>query len=208
MNGIRRLTSRAIPLEANNIDTDQIFPSRFTGRPRENGAFKRYFLHDQRFDAAGKPIASSILNNPALEGAQIIVGADNYACGSARAGAVHTHVDYGIRVIIAASFGPVFTAVAYKSGLLTIQLPADAAKTLRDMLLAAPGTELTVDLMEGAVVAPGGISYRFEVDPFVRKILIEGLSEVELTLSHSDDLDRFEAGQQHRMPWVGPITLD
>lgn len=208
MSGIRTLTSPAVPLDANNIDTDQIFPTRFTGRPRENGAYARYFLHDQRFDADGEAIPSSPLNDPGLGGAQIVVAAENYACGSARPGAIHAHLDFGIRVIIAASFGPVFGSVAYKSGLLTIQLPSAQVDALRRMLLAAPGTALTVDLAEQTVSAPDGTRFGFEIDPFVRKIVMDGVSEIDLTLSHAADHARYESMRAQRMPWVGPIALD
>lgn len=203
---LEKLTSVAVPIVANNVDTDQIFPSRFTGRSRTGGAFSTYFFHDCRFGPAGNKLGDFILNDARMVGAQIIVAADNYACGSARPGAVYAHTDYGIRVIIAESFGPVFAAVAYKAGLLTIQLTADHVKNLREQLLGRLGAEITVDLREQFVVAPNGTHLAFDIDPFVKKIVMGGLSEIELTLGLKDKLDEFETRQRHSLPWLFQST--
>src|SRR3954454_22381581 len=102
------LKAIAIPLGFDNIDTDQIFPSRFSSKNRADGMFGEYLLHDHRFDDNGVKKRDFIFNDERLQGAQILVAAGNYACGSARPGAVFAHIDYGFRALIAESFGPVF----------------------------------------------------------------------------------------------------
>src|ERR1700761_7221970 len=114
------LKARAVPFTMDNVDTDQIFPSRFVSKDRADGEYGDYFLHDQRFDEAGNLKSQFILNDQRYHGARIIVASANYACGSARPGAIYSHLDYGISAIIAESYGSVFPTVAYKSGLLTI----------------------------------------------------------------------------------------
>ena len=125
------LTAVAAPLAIDNIDTDQIFPARFANRQRQDGNFGIYYLHDRRFDRDGNPRPDFILNDKRLQGAKIVVAAANYACGSGRSGAIFDQIDFGIRAIVAESFGAVFSSVAYKSGILTIQLSRDEVAAIR-----------------------------------------------------------------------------
>jgi 3-isopropylmalate/(R)-2-methylmalate dehydratase small subunit len=176
-----KLTAVAAPIVTDNIDTDQIFPARFMSKDRADGMFGNYFLHDQRFDENGSKRDDFILNDKRLKNARIIVASANYACGSARPGAIFSHLDYGVHAVIAESFGPLFAAVAYKSGLLTVRLTKEETKYLRDKLLENIGAEITIDLDHQVVVAPDGRAFEFEIDHFVKRMFMEGLSEIDLT---------------------------
>jgi len=196
------VTAVAAPIAMDKIDTDQVFPGRFSSKSREGGAFGSYFLHDLRFDENGREKADFILNDKRLSNVQIIVASENYACGSGRAGAIYAHIDYGIRAIIAESFGPVFSAVAYKSGLLTIQLDREQVAFLRRSLLENLGACLTIDLPRQRVTAPDGTQIDFEIDPFVKRIIMEGLNEIEFTLALERRIEAFEVQQRAALPWV------
>ncbi len=201
MAGFTTFTATAAPIAASNVDTDQIFPARFSSKNRADGNFGTYFLHDRRFDPSGVPITDFILNDPRLQDVGIIVAAANYGAGSGRPGAIFSHLDYGIRAIIAESYGPVFLSAAYKSGLLTIEVgPADA-EALRARLLADLGSAVTIDLPAQTITA-GDLRIDFAIDPFVKRIVAEGLSETDLTLSFSDLIDAFETNKRRTEPWL------
>jgi len=202
MSGFEVLTAVAVPFAVDKVDTDRIFPSRFQAKKRADGKFGEYFLHDERFDEKGKKRGDCILNDSRYEGAKIIVAASAYACGSARPPAIYAHLDFGIEVIIAESFGPVFPTVSYKSGLLSIQLPKDEVGYLRGKLLEQPGSSVTVDLKRQVVMAPDGKEFAFDIDPFVKKMFIKGISEINLTMSFQEKIEAFEARQMERMPWL------
>ena len=146
--------------------------------------------------------ASFVLNDARLRNAEVIVAGANYACGSARPGAVYAHVDRGLRAVVAESFGPLFSAVAYKSGLLTIQLRPEEISDLRKQLTANIGALVTLDLPGQTVGAPDGARYAFEIDPFVKRMIVEGLDEIELTLALSKQIDAFAGRSRDQMPWV------
>lgn len=196
------LVAVAAPIALDNIDTDQIFPSRFISKDRRSGMYGNYFLHDLRFDDNGKTKADFVLNEPAVAGAKIIVAAANYACGSARPGAIQSHLDYGIQAIIAESYGPLFPTVAFKAGLLTIQLAKDSCRRVRQQLLDNPGAKVTIDLSKQIVVAPDRTEFSFEIDSFVKRIFIEGINEVDLTLESLEQIEAFETRHRASMPWV------
>lgn len=202
MAGFEILTAVAVPIAIDDVDTDQIFPSRFTSKSRGDGMFGRYLLHDHRFDEHGRPRAGFVLNDERFSGAKIIVAAANYGCGSARPGAIYSHIDYGIEAIVAESFGPVFPTVAFKSGLLTVELSKQAVADLREALLAQPGAKLTVDLKDQVIASPDGMRFSFDIDPFVKRMFVEGLSEIDMTLALQDKIDAFEARQRASMPWL------
>jgi 3-isopropylmalate/(R)-2-methylmalate dehydratase small subunit len=202
MAGLQTLTAVAAPLALDNLDTDQIFPARFSSKDRRDGKFGSYFLHDLRFDRSGGRNADFVLNDARLENSKILVASANYACGSGRAGAIFSHVDFGIRAIIAESFGAVFSSVAYKSGLLTVQLARGDVALLRAQLSASIGAELTIDLPNQVVIAPDGQRFHFEIDRFVKRLIMEGISEVDLTLGMRDKIEQFDVRRRTAMPWL------
>jgi len=185
------VSGAAIALNRTNVDTDQIIPSRFLRKPRSAG-YQNFLFHDLRREDATFP----------LNGAQpvILVGTANFGCGSSREGAVYALVDAGIRCVIAPSFGDIFAGNAAKNGLLTIVLPEVLAASLRAQLPA----DLTVDLPAQRLRFPDGSEHSFDVDPFRKRCLIEGLDDIGLTLEHADRIVAFQAEDRARRPWAVP----
>jgi len=201
MQPFETLTAVAAPIAANNVDTDQIFPARFSSKNRLDGQFGTYFLHDRRFDRTGAPITDFILNDPRLQQIGIIVAGANYGAGSGRPGAIFSHLDYGVRAIIAESYGPVFSSAAYKSGLLTIEVGRTEAAALRDYLLTNLGSSITIDLPHQHILA-GENRIPFEIDSFVKRIIVSGLSEIDLSLGFAEAIGAFEEQQELTRPWL------
>ena len=195
------LTAIAAPIDIVNCDTDRILPARFLRKPRVAG-YERWLFHDMRFDADGAERSEFILNQPAFRGARILVAAANYGCGSSREQAVYAMADYGIRSVIAPSFGDIHYGNALQNGLAPIVLPeADCAK-LRGQLHARPGSSLTVDLPAPVVQGPDGAVYRFEIDAAAKERLIKGLDDVGLVLRHIEAIEGFEVRYLADQPWA------
>lgn len=192
------LQAVAVPLAVANIDTDQILPARFLKKPRSAG-YGNFLFHDERRRSAAYP-----LDVPAYAGAGILVTDRNFGCGSSREGAVYALVDGGIRCVIAPSFGDIFASNAAKNGLLTVTLPEDVVASLRARLAAAPGATVTVDLPAQTVTDPDGAAIPFEIDPFKKRCLVEGLDDVALTLEHAAAIAAFEARVAAEEPWRVP----
>ncbi|MBK8765485.1 MAG: 3-isopropylmalate dehydratase small subunit [Burkholderiaceae bacterium] len=194
------LTAAAVPIDQANVDTDQIIPARFLGRPRAQQVGAMF--HDLRYDSAGAPRPDFVLNQPAYAQAKIIVADRNFACGSSRENAVSVMVDNGYRAFIAPSFGDIFFNNCFQNGVLPIRLPAERVEALRAALRARPGSELTVDLEHQTVTGPDGSSDGFEIDSFRKDCLLKGVDEVSLTLGYEADIVRFEAGLRREMDWL------
>lgn len=194
------LQAVAVPLDVANVDTDQILPARFLKKPRSAG-YGNFLFHDERRRSEAYP-----LDAPAYAGAGILVADRNFGCGSSREGAVYALVDGGIRCVIAPSFGDIFASNAAKNGLLTVTLPEAAVAALRARLAMAPGAALTVDLPAQTVTDPDGAAVSFEIDPFKKRCLVEGLDDVALTLEHAEAIAAFEARVAAEQPWRVPST--
>jgi len=207
MQAFTQLRALAAPLVGRNIDTDQIIPARFLKKNRD-AFYKNYLFHDLRFDEQGAPRAEFILNRALFNGAQILVADENFGCGSSREGAVYCLADYGIRAILAPSFGDIFFNNCLKNGLLPIRLDAKSLEVVRQTLLNstdanASAREIAIDLAACTLQAPGLESqYTFTMDPFWHECLLKGVDELALTLSYSSEIAQFE-GQHHRShPWL------
>jgi 3-isopropylmalate/(R)-2-methylmalate dehydratase small subunit len=187
------LDAVAVPLLASNIDTDQIIPARFLSRPRSTD-HTAFLLHDARQNPAHP------LNDAAFAPARIVVAGANFACGSSREAAVWALFDAGFRAAIAPSFGDIFANNALKNGLLPVVLPAEAVAGLQAQLEAAPGARIAIDLPAQTVTAPDGTVHRFEIDPFAKKSLLEGLDELGMTLGLEEEIAAFERrmGRENR----------
>ena len=185
------LDAVAVPIARANVDTDQIVPSRYLQKPRADN-FGNYLFRDLRIAADGTLVPDFILNDAAYTGAHIVVAERNFGCGSSREHAVWALHDYGIRAVIAPSFGDIFASNALKNGLLPIVLPDAAVQVMIRELLAAPGTRMRVDLVEQWVVGPDGARHSFEVEPFAKHCLVEGLDELGFTLSQMPQIEAFE----------------
>jgi 3-isopropylmalate/(R)-2-methylmalate dehydratase small subunit len=202
MDKFTTLTAVAAPIAMDNVDNDQVLPARLMRKQREDGGYAKYLFHDLRFNADGSEKPDFVLNQPAYRNAKIIVASHNYACGSSRLGAVYTHYDYGIRCLIATSFGDVFFNNCFKNGILPIRLPAGTTAALRGQLEARPGATLTVDLPAQTVTDADGVVHGFEVDSFGKRCLLEGLSDIALTLEKEGDIRAFEERHRRTFSWL------
>jgi 3-isopropylmalate/(R)-2-methylmalate dehydratase small subunit len=195
------LTAAAVPLDAPNVDTDRIIPARFLHKAR-GPEFGRLLFHDLRYDEDGRERADFVLNQPAFREARILVAADNFGCGSSREHAVWSLAAYGIRAVIAPSFGDIFFNNCFKVGVLPVVLPASTVAGLRRQLHAMPGAPITVDLEAQMVVGPDGARLPFAVDPFRREGLLRGQDEVALTLEREPAIAAFERRRAAEAPWL------
>jgi 3-isopropylmalate/(R)-2-methylmalate dehydratase small subunit len=197
-----RLTATACPLDVANLNTDQLLPARFLKVPRSAG-LGTALLRDLRFDADGRERPDFPLNRPAWRDARIIVGARNFGCGSSREAAVYALCDYGIRCVIAPSFGEIFAGNAVQNGLLTAVVSDDEAATLMGLLGDKPDQALIVDL-EQQTITCGDRSFRFVIDPALRTRLLNGWDNIALTESYSDKIAAFRMADRARRPWAAP----
>jgi len=191
MEPITRLEARAVPIDRPNVDTDQIVPARYLQKPR-SAPFGDYLFRDLRFAADGSETPDFVLNQPAWRGARIVVAEENFGCGSSREHAVWALYDYGVRVVIAPSFGDIFASNAAKNGLLTVVLPGAAVKAMIEALKAEPGLEIAVDLEAQTVRLPNGLAQPFEIDPYRKHLLLNGLDELGFTLGQIEQIEAFE----------------
>ena len=183
----------AAALDRPNIDTDQIIPARFLRKLRSDG-YNNFLFHDVRRSEPDFPLGPT--GNP-----EILVGAANFGCGSSREGAVYALGDGGIRCVIAPSFGDIFAGNASKNGLLTVQLPEDRCAELRAAV--AEGADITVDLPNQQIRAANSV-YAFEIDPFRKRCLLEGLDDIGLTLANNEAIAAFEAADLAGRAWAVP----
>ncbi|HTW44549.1 MAG TPA: 3-isopropylmalate dehydratase small subunit [Acidobacteriaceae bacterium] len=196
MQSFHTLTSNAVPLDRVNVDTDQIIPKQFLKRIERTG-YGDFLFFDWRQDPGFE------LNNPHYKGAQILLAARNFGCGSSREHAAWALSDYGFRCVIAPSFADIFHSNAGKNGILLVTLPEDQVQLLLDRAAKSDGYSLTVSLEDQTVKDTQGFSAPFTIDPFRRYCLLEGLDDIGLSLRHADELDKFE--RQHDLAfWVAP----
>jgi 3-isopropylmalate/(R)-2-methylmalate dehydratase small subunit len=177
-----------------NVDTDQIIPKQFLKRIERTG-FGQYLFFDWRFLDDGSPNSAFELNQPRYAGASILLARRNFGCGSSREHAPWALADYGFRVIIAPSFADIFYNNCFKNGMLPIRLDDAAVEDLFQRIDAHDGYRLTADLAACRLTDDFGLSLGFEVDPFRRHCLLNGLDDIGLTLEHADKIARFEAAR-------------
>jgi 3-isopropylmalate/(R)-2-methylmalate dehydratase small subunit len=191
MEKLSLLDAVALPIARANVDTDQIVPARYLQKPR-SADFGPFLFRDLRFTADGSEAPGFVLNQAPYRQARIVVAQRNFGCGSSREHAVWALYDYGIRAVIAPSFGDIFAANAAKNGLLTIALPDAAVDWLLAQLQRTPGLQLRIDLPAQRVALPGGAGYSFEIGAYLKNCLLEGLDELDYTLSHIARIEAFE----------------
>ena len=197
-----RLTAAACPLDFSNLNTDQLLPARYLKWPRSAGIGK-VLLQDLRFDADGRERPEFPLNQPAWRGARIIVGGRNFGCGSSREAAVYALYDYGIRCVIAPSFGDIFSGNAVQNGLLTAIVTDEDAAAMMAMLDAEPELPVTVDLEDQRILC-GGRTFGFSIDTGRRARLLNGWDDIALTESFRDRIAAFHAADRTLRPWAVP----
>jgi 3-isopropylmalate dehydratase small subunit len=200
MQPFKDITARAVPLDVANLDTDQIIPKQFLKTVGREG-LGAGLLYDLRFDGQGKPRTDCALNDPRYAGAGVLIGGDNFGCGSSREHAAWALLDFGIRCVIAPSFADIFQANCLQNGLLPVALPHDTVKALMDE--AKGGNHVfAVDLESQTVTAPSGAKHRFDIEPARKEKLLKGLDTIDETLAHKEDIDRFEQRQALQRPWL------
>jgi 3-isopropylmalate/(R)-2-methylmalate dehydratase small subunit len=196
------LDAVACPLPLANIDTDQLIPARFMKTPRAAG-YGRFLLHDLRFDEAGASRPGFPLDEPRHQGAQILVARRSFGSGSSREAAVYALWDFGIRCVIAPSFGDIFASNAVKNGLLPATVSEADAEALLAGLAEAREPRLTIDLEICRIIRPQG-AMPFSIDAVRRLQLLNGWDDLDLTLRHTDSIAGFKAAYRAAHPWAWP----
>ena len=195
MQPFRTLTALAAPLDRTNVDTDQIIPKQFLKRIERTG-YGGFLFFDWRQTPDGKPVADFVINDPRYKGAQVLIAGKNFGCGSSREHAAWALSDYGFRVVIAPTFADIFFSNAGKNGIVLVRLSQQEVDTLLKNALEIPDYQLTVSLEAQTVTDGRGFSAKFEIDPFRKFCLLEGLDDIGLTLRHAAALDKFEAAHE------------
>jgi 3-isopropylmalate/(R)-2-methylmalate dehydratase small subunit len=201
MDKFTTLTGVAAPLPMMNVDTDMIIPKQFLKTIARTGLGKALF-DEMRYDQSGNELEDFVLNQPAYRNAQILVAGDNFGCGSSREHAPWALLDYGIRCVIAPSFADIFFNNCFKNGILPIVLPQEDVDKLMDDAERGANAVVTVDLEKQEIRGPDGGTIAFEVDPFRRHCLLNGLDDIGLTLEEEHAIDAFENRARTERPWV------
>ena len=203
-------TGLVAPLDRANVDTDMIIPKQFLKSIKRTG-FGKYLFDELRYqdvgqadqDCSGRPVNPEfVLNLPRYEGVSVLLARQNFGCGSSREHAPWALDDFGFRCVIAPSFADIFYNNCFKNGLLPIVLSEEQVDELFKACEAEEGYSLTVDLERQVVVKPDGSEFAFDVDPFRKECLINGLDEIGLTLQESEAIQAFENKHQQKFPWL------
>jgi 3-isopropylmalate/(R)-2-methylmalate dehydratase small subunit len=209
MQPINILTSHASPLDISNIDTDQIIPKQFLKRIERTG-YGEFLFYDWRRvqdgPHAGEPDANFALNNPAYAGAKILIAGKNFGCGSSREHAAWALTDFGFLAVIAPSFADIFFSNAGKNGMILVRLSEADVNLLTHRSMARPEHTITINLEEQTVTDDEGFNGSFEIDPFRKYCLLNGLDDIGLTLRHEEELDEFEL-MHDREFWLSPRAV-
>ncbi len=201
MDKFTTLNATAAPLPMINVDTDKIIPKQFLRTIKRTGLAEGLF-YDLRYDEAGKPKSGFVLDQPAYKDAQILVAGENFGCGSSREHAPWAILDAGIRCVIAPSFGDIFYNNCFKNGILPVRLPKEQVDLLMDDAERGANAVVTVDLEKQEVTGPDGGTIHFDVDPFRKHCLLNGLDDVGLTLEKVAKIDDYEARRKQEQPWL------
>lgn len=200
MDAFTRLDAKVAPLPLANIDTDQIIPKQFLKIIDRKGLAKGLF-YDLRFDETGAPKPDFVLNQPAYQGAGVLVAGDNFGCGSSREHAPWALMDFGIRSVISTSFADIFYNNCFQNGLLPVVLKAHEVQQLMDE--ARGGNHMvSVDLEAQTVTSPSGAVFSFEIDPQRKLKMLKGLDAIGETLVAADDIDTYESRRALDQPWL------
>ncbi len=201
MEKFSKVTGVAAPLPMVNIDTDKIIPKQFLKTIERTGLSKGLF-HELRTDADGKNTGEFVLDREPYTKAKIVVAGDNFGCGSSREHAPWALQDFGIQVVISSSFADIFYNNSFKNGMLLIKLPPEQVDELMAVANDPENPELTVDLENQKIHAPNGVSYDFDLDPFLKHCLLEGLDDIGLSLQKVDKIADYETTQRQQQPWL------
>ena len=192
MEPIRELSARAVPLRAENVDTDQIIPARFLTAVTKEGMGDGLF-HSWRYTREGAPKPDFVLNDPAYAGAEILIAGRNFGSGSSREHAVWALTGYGFRCVIAPGYADIFHNNSLKNGLLLVALPEETVNMLLDLVEEDPSTVIEVNLERQTVTLPDGQERRFEIDPFRKMCLLQGVDDLGYLLTKAEAVAAHEA---------------
>ena len=201
MDKFTTLTGIAAPMPLVNIDTDMIIPKQFLKTIQRSGLGVNLF-DELRYDRNGNELPDFVLNQPAYRDAQILVAGDNFGCGSSREHAPWALLDFGIRCVISTSFADIFFNNCFKNGILPVVLPQDAVDALMEDARKGANARMTVDLENQTVTTSDGLSFAFEIDPFRKHCLLNGLDDIGLTMEKAPSIDSFETQMAQARPWV------
>jgi 3-isopropylmalate/(R)-2-methylmalate dehydratase small subunit len=202
---VTRIHSKTVAIPSSNIDTDQIIPARFLTTTTKTGLGSQLFA-DWRYRADGSPDPEFALNNAEASGAQVLVAGRNFGCGSSREHAPWALLDFGIRCIIAPDFADIFYNNSFKNGILPIRLPRAICDQLIEDAKLGGNARVTIDLARQVVVRPNGEEISFDIDPFRKHSLLNGLDDIGQTLQHGAQIDGFEARRRQTQPWLPATT--
>jgi 3-isopropylmalate/(R)-2-methylmalate dehydratase small subunit len=196
-------SGKVLPLDRTHVNTDEITPARFLKSTRRSGFDNALFANWRFTDPQGtQPDPGFILNQPRYQGVTILLAGDNFGCGSSREHAPWAIRDYGFRVLIAPGFADIFYNNCFNNGLLPITLPNDTVRVLFSETEANEGYTLSVDLAAQTITTPSGHPLHFEIDPFRREALLQGLDNIGWTLSHQAEIEAYEQQRKQMTPWV------
>ena len=201
MDKFTKLTGVAAPLPQINVDTDMIIPKQFLKTIKRTGLGKNLF-DEMRYDREGNENPYFVLNRPAYREAKILVAGGNFGCGSSREHAPWAILDFGIRCVIAPSFADIFFNNCFKNGILAIALPQEEVDKLMDDAERGANAVLTVDLENQTITGPDGGEILFEIDPFRKHCLLNGLDDIGLTMEKADAIEAYEAKRASATPWL------
>ncbi|WP_017998750.1 3-isopropylmalate dehydratase small subunit [Paracoccus sp. N5] len=201
MDKFTTLTGIAAPMPLVNIDTDMIIPKQFLKTIHRSGLGKNLF-DEMRYNPDGTEVPDFVLNQPAWRDSQIIVAGDNFGCGSSREHAPWALLDFGIRCVISTSFADIFYNNCFKNGILPIVMPQEVVDVLMEDARKGANARMTVDLEAMTVTTSDGQSFSFELDPFRRHCLLNGLDDIGLTMEKAPSIDAYETQMAQSRPWV------
>ncbi|MEM1313504.1 MAG: 3-isopropylmalate dehydratase small subunit [Pseudomonadota bacterium] len=201
MDKFETLEGVAAPLPQINVDTDMIIPKQFLKTIKRSGLGKNLF-DEMRYQDDGSENPDFVLNRPAYRQAKILVAGDNFGCGSSREHAPWAIADFGIRCVIAPSFADIFFNNCFKNGILPIPLPQEEVDKLMGDAENGANATLTVDLAAQTITRPDGSTIAFDVDPFRKRCLLEGLDDIGLTMEKEADISAYEAQAAAQRPWM------
>ena len=201
MDKFTTLQGIAAPFPMVNVDTDRVIPARFLKTIKKTGLGKNLF-NELRYNEDGSEKPDFVLNQPAYREARILVAGDNFGCGSSREHAPWALVDFGIRCVIAPSFADIFNNNASKNGMLLIALPQETVDRLMEDAEKGGNARLAVDLEKQQIIRPDGEVIDFDIDPFKKHCLLNGLDDIGLTLQKDDKIGAFESAHKAAQPWA------
>jgi len=201
MDKFTTLEGVAAPLKIINVDTDMIIPKQYLKTIKRTGLGKGLFS-EQRYKDDGSENPDFVLNQPAYRQAKILVAGENFGCGSSREHAPWALMDFGIRCVIASSFADIFYSNSFKNGMLLIKLPQQLVNELMDDAKKGANARLTVDLASQTITRPDGGTVKFDIDPFLKDCLLNGLDDIGLTLKKESKIAAFEQKQHLSQPWL------